>query len=276
MGTRAIRAAFRKHQESLIAAKATGDNPLLYDFELRRRYDVSNLSVLDIGDIQNDPMTGAEGFALKTQYLMEMLISCRATPVVLGGDHTVTLFCLRGLAIRESAFGLVHFDAHHDLYLKTYSQRTTLNHGNFLAEALSMPSLKQVVNIGGRGIEFLTRYAAERRDSRISWISPRQIYREPVSNLLSHMRTDIPWYVTFDADVLDPSVAQDTGTPVLGGISYFDAVELMDDVLGRVRVVGADFVEVNPQATPRLGQAAEISARLVMQVLLHRSTFEEL
>jgi arginase family enzyme len=275
-GTQAIRGSFRKHQKQILAARETQAHPFVYDFELRRRYDVSNMSVLDVGDIHHDPMSGAEGFALKTQCMVEALMRCGARPLILGGDHTITLFCLRGVAVRESQFGLVHFDAHHDLYLNTYSQRTTVNHGNFLAEALSLPSLKQVVNIGGRGIEYLTRYSAERRDCRVSWVSPMQLRRNSVSTLLAHMRTDIPWYVTFDVDVLDPSFARDTGSPVLGGISYLDAVELMDDVLRRVRVVGADFVEVTANAGRGLGLGAEVSARLVLQLVLDGSAFEEL
>jgi arginase family enzyme len=275
-GCAAIRAAFQSHGARLAEARQSRTRPFLHDFELRRRHDVSQAELIDLGDIVSDPMMGAEPFERKTSYVLDRILSKKAKPIVLGGDHTVTLFCLRTLARHENEFGLIHFDAHHDLYLNSYTQRSTVNHANFLAHALSLPNLKHVVTVGGRGIEHITEFALEARDKRVSWITPLQLRRGPVEKVFEYLPSDIPWYLSFDVDVLDPTIARQTGTPVLGGLGYLDSLEIMDHLLYKLRVIGADFVEVRQDGVQVQNLAADVSARLVFQVYLRATTFEEL
>lgn len=275
-GVRAIRSAFRGYQDALTSASEASQSQFIYDFELRRRHSIADLSVLDLGDIYHDPMNGADGFSQKVEFVVRRILKNSAFPILLGGDHTITLFALRALASQVGGFGLFHFDAHHDLYLNSYRQRTTLNHGNFLAEAMSWSELRQVVNVGGRGVEHLNHHSLSRRDDRLSWVTPLQLRKRPISELLAHVRTDIPWYFSFDIDALDPLVASDTGSPVPGGLGYLDAVECTDYILSTINVVGADFVEVRPGDGVRLsGSGARVAARLLLQVLLRKSKYDE-
>jgi arginase family enzyme len=86
----------------------------------------------------------------------------------------------------------------------------------------------------------------------------------------------IPYYLSFDIDGVSPSFAPETGTPIIGGLTYYQAVELVDYVARNFQLAGVDFVEVGGKSGSRLNQAAGVAARCLFEVLLGKAKFKPL
>jgi arginase len=197
-------------------------------------------------------------------------------PVVLGGDHSVAIGTIAGLARHFHALrqkvGLVWFDAHADANSAETSPTGNI-HGMPLAVALGIgaPSL---VNLAGHspmvdgaraalvGIRDVD--ATERANVRASGIGAftmrdldergmRAVMEEAIKRATSGTAGI---HVSFDMDAMDPDFAPGVGTPVPGGISYREAHLAMEMLADTGRVVSAEFVETNPVLDHRNGTAA--------------------
>ncbi|MFR9650662.1 MAG: agmatinase family protein [Rikenellaceae bacterium] len=171
---------------------------------------------------------------------------------IVGGDHSTPYSLIKALGERYDNFGILHIDAHRDLRVAyegfEYSHASVMY--NVLRDVESMSSLVQV---GVRDLCDQEQQLAMDSD-RVSSFEDLSLAREQfegrswgdqcreiVSRLPQHI------YVSFDIDGLDISYCPHTGTPVPGGLSYNQAVYLLEQIVasGRV-VVGFDVVEVNP------------------------------
>lgn len=165
-----------------------------------------------------------------------------ARPLLLGGEHTVTLGAARALAAAGRRVGFVQFDAHADLR-DSYE-------GSGLSHACVM---RRILELGFPILQLGTRaYCAEeralRRELRIAHLDADVLTAaRPASRLLpASFPTEI--YVTFDVDGLDPAQMPATGTPVAGGPMWREAAVLLDRLAAARRIVGADVVELAPIA----------------------------
>jgi len=161
-------------------------------------------------------------------------------PVVLGGEHTVTLGAVEAISRQHSTFGVIQFDAHADLR-ESYE-------GSRLSHACTMKRLwdKNVplLQIGTRS------YSSGEQDFRkqheISYFDAETICREGIDIV------DIPEtfpekvYLTFDIDALDSAIFLATGTPVPGGLSWYQAMWLLERCLNDRVCLGVDVVEFAP------------------------------
>ena len=166
---------------------------------------------------------------------------CEALPLVLGGEHTVTLGALRALKNKHRRFGIVQFDAHADLR-NTY-EGSPYSHACVMRRAvddLGLP-LFQI------GVRALCREEADFREANeIPRLDARDLFLKGVPRQV--LPPDFPdtIYISFDVDGLDPSVIRATGTPVPGGIGWQEAVSLVQAVTKDRRLIGADVVELAP------------------------------
>ncbi|MGE4299242.1 MAG: agmatinase [Desulfovibrionaceae bacterium] len=163
-------------------------------------------------------------------------------PVLLGGEHTVTLGALRALHKRHGSFGVIQFDAHADLR-DTYDD-TPLSHACVMRRALDMGL--ELFQIGVRALS--VEEALLRLSRNIPRLDARTLAVEGIPQDLLPETFPESVYVTFDVDGLDPSVIRATGTPVPGGVGWHDALTLLERTLGGRRVIGFDVVELAPQA----------------------------
>jgi arginase len=196
-------------------------------------------------------------------------------PVVLGGDHSVAMGTIAGLAQhlrrRKQKLGLVWFDAHADANTAETSPSGNI-HGMSLAVALGLgtPSL---VNLAG--------FTPMVDGARASLVGIREVDGEERQNVRASgigaftmrdvdergMRTVMEQairratagtagiHVSFDMDGMDPDFAPGVGTPVPGGLSYREAHLAMEMLADTGRVISAEFVEVNPVLDHRNGTA---------------------
>ncbi len=196
-----------------------------------------SLNIVDCGDLVFN-FGDAEDMNNKLQAHAERLLSAGKRLLCFGGDHSISLPLLRA---HERFFGkmaLVHFDAHSD----TYAKGSKFDHGTMFYHAPreNLIDPAHSVQIGIR----TEHDAAE----GFTVLDAAMVNDCPIDKLLATIHKtagELPVYLTFDIDCLDPAFAPGTGTPVAGGLSSDRALKLLRG-LQSLNIVGMDLVEVSP------------------------------
>ncbi len=199
----------------------------------------SDVTAVDTGDMIVDihnPMTVRE--AITTH--LAGIIATGAFPITMGGDHWVTYPVLRAVAAEHGPVALVHFDAHTDTWEPTSDD--DINHGSMFTHAIreGLIDPARSIQIGIRTQN------ADTRGVRIldaQWV--RTNGTAAVVEAILERIGDTRAYLTFDIDCLDPAFAPGTGTPVSGGLTTGQAIDIVSGI-GRANFVGMDLVEVAP------------------------------
>src|SRR5438105_1288262 len=202
-------------------------------------------------------------------------------PLVLGGDHSVALGTLGGLAKAEGPGGVLWLDAHGDLNRPETSPTGNV-HGmplaatlglagsEFESEAFRLPAVDpaRVALVGVRELDDGERNLLSELDARVYTMSDvDRIGVEPVlREALEHVAGEGFVHVSLDMDVLDPEVAPGVGTPVRGGLSYREAHLAMELVSESGIVSSLEVVEVNP-ILDRENETAKLAVELVASAL---------
>ncbi|MGL4542714.1 MAG: arginase family protein, partial [Polymorphobacter sp.] len=174
-------------------------------------------------------------------------------PLLLGGDHAVTVPVVAALAATHGALTILHIDAHPDLY--DDFEANPRSHASPFARIMEAGHARRLVQIGIRTANAHQRAQAVRFG--VETIAMRDF------SVAAVPRLDGPLYISIDIDGLDPAFAPGVSHPEPGGLS----VRQLLDVLQRidVRVVGADIVEYNPGRDVN-GITAVVAAKLVKEV----------
>ncbi|MGE5571804.1 MAG: agmatinase [Bacteroidota bacterium] len=197
---------------------------------------LSSVRAADIGDVSL-PLGNTEKSLDAIGEVVEGIVSDGKIPFALGGEHLVTLPCVRAVARTRGDLAVIHFDAHADLRDEFAGQK--LSHATVLrrvAEVIGMDNLYQIGIRSGTAGEFALTSGGP---YRVSGPVP-----EAVRAALQEVG-DRPCYVTLDIDVVDPAFAPGTGTPEPGGCSSLEILEAVQS-LARANIVGFDLVEVAP------------------------------
>jgi len=222
---------------------------------------LQGVSMADVGDIDVRTIDLIENFEIITQAARLVRRNCRM-PVFIGGDHAISFPLVR--AFDDAPLTLIQFDAHQDYTDEKYGVR--YSHDNHMRRSSELPHVRQIVNIGLRGVlERFEPYEAALRDGVVLIPSDR-VVREGVERALAALPGEGRAYVTIDIDVLDPSGAPGTGYPEPGGITYYHLRDALQIVAQRYDVVGFDLTEVDP-VYDSAGVTARIAARLVLDFL---------
>lgn len=226
-----------------------------------------SLRVADLGDIATNPYNLVDSLRLIEEGLSAIVEGgCR--PLVLGGDHTLTLPVLRALHRKYGRLGLIHVDAHADINDRMFGE--PLAHGTPFRRACEEGLLDnhRVVQIGLRG----TGYSAEDFDwSRLQGfrvVPAEDCWYRSLTPLMEEIRPRLesgPVYLSFDIDALDPSLVPGCGTPEIGGLTSSQALEIIRGCRG-LDLVGGDLVEVCPPYDPS-GNTALVAANLLFEML---------
>ena len=186
-------------------------------------------------------------------------LACNALPVLLGGEHTVTLGALRALA-RDAQhsckpFGIIQFDAHADL--RPSYEGNPLSHASVMYRAvadLNLPLAQFAMR------DYCREEAAIRQRFQVISYDAAALYADGLPE--RPLPPDFPSriYITFDVDGLDASLMPATGTPSPGGLFWHDALWLIERCCRGRRVVGMDVVELAP--LPGLHHADFTAAKL--------------
>lgn len=210
------------------------------------------LRVIDCGDCEptNDDLLNVSHIEAH----IAKIISSGAAALVLGGDHFVAYPSLRAHAAAYGPISLIHFDAHTDTWP---SSGNGINHGTMFHQAthegIVNPASSTQIGIRTTNDDTLGFHIVSAAD--VHQMTGRDLAKQ------IHERVgDSPVYITFDIDCLDPAFAPGTGTPVPGGLSSFQALNIIRELKG-INLVGMDVVEVAPAY-----DHAEITALAAAQI----------
>jgi guanidinopropionase len=221
----------------------------------------------DLGDTPVNPADVQDSLARITAFYRKVKAH-GILPLSLGGDHLVSLPILRALAA-DGPVGMVHFDAHTDFY-DSYFGGFRYTHGTpfrrAAEEGLIDPA--RVVQIGIRGTAYDGEDVAWARAHGVRIVMIEELMERGVDAVMDEARAivgELPCYVSFDIDGIDPSQAPGTGTPEIGGFTTHEAQRMVRRLMG-LNVVGADLVEVSPPFDPS-GQTAWVGMNIGFELL---------
>ncbi len=205
------------------------------------------LKIADIGDCPVVPIDLEQSYAKIEQFVTEVL-KTKKKFVSVGGDHSTTLPVLRALKKHyKKPLQFIHFDAHLDTYPAAWG--CEYHHGAFARHAVEegLVNPKKMLQIGIRGP------LAGKED--LNFIKKNRITVKTMDDIRSGSLEKFiqtlpkfenePTFISFDVDCLDPAYAPGTGTPVVGGMTTYEAQRILR-ALKVSNLVGGDIVEISP------------------------------
>ncbi|MCS6999442.1 MAG: agmatinase [Bacteroidota bacterium] len=194
--------------------------------------------------------------------------------VALGGEHTITAPLIRVYAEKYPNLSILQFDAHADL--RNEYEGSPYSHACVMARVAEFISPQRITQVG---IRALCREEAEFiRSNKVNTFFASGLRRgvygtEWIDQVVQTLTEDV--YITFDIDVLDPSIMPATGTPEPEGLSYSECIAVVRRLVERGhRIVGIDVVELAP--IKKLHHANLTAARLVYKLLNVAFSYEQL
>ena len=237
-------------------------------------YPARELQIVDFGDAICPPSSlelSHDAIRLKVMQALQ----AGAVPIVLGGDHSITLPSATAAAQHYGfgRMGMVHFDAHADTAAKSYGD-VLISHGSpmrRLIESGAVPG-KNFVQVGLRGYWPPGTVFDWMREQGMRWhqmseIEDRgfdQVLEDAISEALDGPECI---YLSVDIDVLDPAFAPGTGTPEPGGITSAELLRAVRRIVTSVKTVAMDVVEVSPPYDGPGAITAEVAHRVVLEAI---------
>ncbi len=266
---------------------------------MRRRIEALGFRVEDLGDVFCPNPEVIEQGDGQLKFAAEILKVCGVTaqavgdvlergsfPLILGGDHSLSIGTIAGLSVshrrRGARMGVIWLDAHGDMNTPATSPSGNV-HGMPLAVAIGMGDVSLTGLLGPApkvdpadvalsGVRDLD--PGERRniaDSGIHVFTMNEVDRRGISQVIEQAlavatRGTQTLHVSFDMDVVDPSIASGVGTPVRGGISYREAHLAMEILAESNRISSLEVVETNPILDVR-NSTADLGVELILSAL---------
>lgn len=204
-------------------------------------------SGIDYGDVDIIPGNVLKTYDQITEKLAPILDK-GIIPIMMGGDHSITLGHLRAFAKKYGPVSLVHFDSHSDTWEDYFGEKYV--HGTPFRRAVEegLVDSQKSIQVGMRGPLYGPEDIQDARNLGYQVIPMREAREVGIDNVIDkiHKRVgDNPVFVSFDIDFLDPAYAPGTGTPEVGGPTSFEALEYVRKLDG-LNIKGFDLVEVLP------------------------------
>jgi agmatinase len=213
----------------------------------------------DVGDVEVFPTVPAQT-GDKITAAVRAIIAKKAFAIVLGGDHSITFPVIRAF---NTPLTVIHLDAHLDTW---NGAPGNLDHASWVNRVAQLPHVKSIIQIGMRGLANDPESVGNARKLHTSISTSEQIHRRGVEWALSQIPQQGDIYISFDVDVMDPTLAPGTGTLEPGGLSFAEIDDLLIGVAAKGHLVGFDVVEVNPYRDPS-GRTAQTAVRLMIDLL---------
>jgi agmatinase len=206
-------------------------------------FDGRDIKLVDCGDVPGDARDLA-GHYFRTEQVVRKILKANAIPLSVGGDHGVPIPVLRAFEGR-GPITLVHIDAHMDW-------RDDVNgvpdgYSSPIRRASEMNHIGQIFQIGIRSqgsarpeeVEAALAYGA-------NIITAYELHDVGMDAILARSPDGGRYYLTIDADGMDPSVMPAVAAPAPGGVTFHQARKLIHGLVRKGRVVGMDVVEITP------------------------------
>ena len=226
-----------------------------------------SLQIADIGDVATNTFDLKNSVALIEQ-AFDAILEHDCIPLTLGGDHTLTLPILRAMAKKHGPVAMVHVDAHADINDEMFGEK--IAHGTPFRRAVEegLLACDKVWQIGLRGTGYEPEDFDWPRRQGFTVVTAEECWGKSLSPLMDEVRNaigDLPVYITYDIDSLDPAFAPGTGTVEIGGLTIWQGLEIVRGCRG-LNIVGGDLVEVSPPYDTT-GNTALVGANLLYEML---------
>ncbi len=225
------------------------------------------LNVADVGDVDAPPVSIEKCYDA-VEARIGAIADAGARPIVIGGDHSISLPVLRALAKRYGPLALVQVDAHIDTWDEYFGGKYF--HGTPFRRAIEERLIdgRRFIQVGIRGPMYGEADFEFHREHGITMIDIDQVRDRGIAWVVSEIRRVAtgPAYMTFDIDGVDPAFAPGTGTPEVGGLTSHEAQRLVRGLAG-LSLVGGDIVEVSPLYDGPGQITAVLAANLMFEFL---------
>jgi len=234
-----------------------------YDHEDDQVYLPASVKIVDMGDA-DIVHTDTEKSHANIETGVRAALAAGALPVVLGGDHSVNIPCIRAFD-DQAPVHILQIDAHLDFVDERHGVRH--GHGNPMRRAAEQDHVSGLTQVGIRNVSSTAREGYEAARAMGSDIlSVRQARALGPKAVAARVPAGARVYVTLDIDAFCPSIAPGTGTPSHGGFLYYDVLELLQEVARTHDIVGIDLVEVAPDYDPT-GSTPILAAQVLLNLL---------
>ncbi len=229
-------------------------SPLLETWSPLFGRDLEDVKLADLGDLDL-PAAGWERVEPLVREAAGEILAAGQAPVLLGGEHLITLAAFAAALDRHPDLCVLQFDAHLDL--RADYQGDPFSHATVMRRIVELAGPGRVMQWGARSGD-REEWEWARKNRTI--VGGMQEARERLA--------DRPLYLTIDLDVLDPSVFPATGAPDPGGVTFHGFSDALLALRGE-RIVAADLVEFSPGAGPGAGDASgAAAAKAVRETIL--------
>ncbi|SEF40765.1 agmatinase [Vibrio hangzhouensis] len=233
-----------------------------YDHESDTLYlEQEKVRIVDLGDV-DIIHTDTPSCLRNIEQGVRGILKNGAIPVTLGGDHAITAATVAAFS-EQDPIHIIQIDAHLDFVDERHGVR--YGHGNCMRRVSEMEHVTGLTQLGIRNVSSSNQMDyTDARAVGSNIISVRQFRSQPLADILASIPKGVRLYITIDIDGFDPSIAPGTGTPSHGGFSYYEVLELLEQLCQHGDVVGIDVCEVSPPY-----DSAEITATLAAQLLMN-------
>lgn len=199
---------------------------------------------VDCGDLDLDEADAA-GNRDAIRAAVSTILDRRAVPMLVGGDDSIPIPMLEAFAGR-GRYTILQIDAHIDWRDEVGGERYGLS--STMRRASEMAHVERIIQVGQRGLGS-ARVAdfEDARDWGVEFVPARQIHAEGSAAALRHVEPGTELIVCFDCDALDPAIMPGVIGRAPGGLTYWQAVELIEGAAARARIAAFDLVEFMPE-----------------------------
>jgi len=230
----------------------------LFDDELSQethRIGIHTMEPLEVEKLSSEEMIE------KVRASSADLIKANKFPVLLGGEHSISIGAVKAFKDAYPNISVLHMDAHCDLRDEYYGSK--FNHG---CVARRISEICPIVQVGTRSMSKEEKdFLAAQANGKVKTINVYDILDNPMWKDTAANSLSENVYISIDLDVFDISLVPAVGTPEPGGIGWYETLDLLKDISKDKKIVGFDIVEL----CPIQGQAASdfLAAKLVYRLL---------
>ena len=216
-----------------------------YDYDVGGPiYDNRALKVVDVGNVPYDIHETGGGHYARAEQAVRKILAAGAMPVTIGGDHGIPIPIFRALE-DHGPVTLIQIDAHIDWRMEVNGVSDGLS--SPIRRASEMGHIKDIFQIGIRAQGSARTEEHEAAMAYGSTIIPAfELHEAGVDAVLERIPDGGAYYITIDADGLDPSVMPAVEGPAPGGLTFHQTRRLIHGLVGKGRVLGLDIVEITP------------------------------
>ncbi len=193
---------------------------------------------VDAGNVVHHLSEDPRNFYERCQKTAFAIHERKGFPVFIGGDHSISAPLIRACREKHEDLALIHFDAHTDL--ADWDCAVNHHHGNVMSRVLHENPKLEIYQFGIRG------FAGAPSNNNRCHVAGQQEIDTDLNKVISRIPRDRTCYISFDVDVIEPSLAPGTGTPVPMGMTPNTLLRLMEVIIRQNHIVGIDVVELCP------------------------------